>query len=326
MEGTTNIFKNGSLWLKADFHLHTRADKEFKYEGSENDFVRDYIEELKKKDIGIGVIANHNKFDLKEYKALRKNSLRENIYLIPGVELSVNDGSNGIHALIAFEYETWIKDDVNFIEQFLNSAFEGIANRENSNTRCRYNLADLFKKLEDHRKEGRDTFVMMAHAEQDNGFCNELDGGRIKQIAGDENFKRNVLAFQKLRTNNLKNSLITWFGGEKDLPAFIEGSDCKTIREIGICGIQRDENGNDIEKACFIKIGDFNFEAVKYALTDKKNRVSNDRPPKLENAFIKSISFEGGLLDGKVINFSPELNNFIGIRGSGKSSIIEILR
>jgi DNA repair exonuclease SbcCD ATPase subunit len=36
--------------------------------------------------------------------------------------------------------------------------------------------------------------------------------------------------------------------------------------------------------------------------------------------------FEGGLLDGKEINFSPELNNFIGIRGSGKSSIIEILR
>ncbi len=326
MEGTTNIFKNGSLWLKADFHLHTRADKEFKYEGSENDFVRTYIEELKKKDIRIGVITNHNKFDLNEYKALRKNSLREDIYLIPGVELSVNDGSNGIHALIAFELETWIKNNYNFIEQFLNSAFEGIANRENSNTRCRYNLADLLKKLEDHRKEGRDTFVMMAHIEQDNGFCNELDGGRIKQIAGDENFRRNVLAFQKLRTNDLKNSLITWFGGEKGLPAFIEGSDCKTIHEIGICGAQRDQNDNDIEKTCFIKIGDFNFEAVKYALTDKKNRVSNDKPPKLENAFIKSISFEGGLLDGKTVNFSPELNNFIGIRGSGKSSIIEILR
>lgn len=326
MEETKNIFKNGSVWLKADFHLHTRADKEFEYDGNENDFVRVYIEQLKKNDIGVGIITNHNKFDLKEYKDLRKIGLKENIYLIPGVELSVNDGSNGIHALIAFDYETWIKNNDNFIEQFINSAFEGIANRENSNTRCKYNLSDLFKKLEDHRKEGRDTFVIMAHIEQDCGFCKELDGGRIIQIARDEHFKRNVLAFQKLRTNHLKTKLMSWFGSEKELPAFIEGSDCKTINEIGLCATQKDENGNIIGKKCFLKIGDFNFEAVKYALTDKENRVSSDKQPELNNAYIKSISFEGGLLDGKEINFSPELNNFIGIRGSGKSSIIEILR
>src|SRR5271166_1891505 len=38
------------------------------------------------------------------------------------------------------------------------------------------------------------------------------------------------------------------------------------------------------------------------------------------------ISFEGDKLDGRVINFSPELNAFIGIRGSGKSTILEALR
>ena len=53
--------------------------------------------------VGIGIIANHNKFDFKEYKALRKKALKEYIYLIAGVELSVNDGSNGIHCLIAFQ-------------------------------------------------------------------------------------------------------------------------------------------------------------------------------------------------------------------------------
>lgn len=25
----TDIFANGSVWLRADFHLHTRKDKEF---------------------------------------------------------------------------------------------------------------------------------------------------------------------------------------------------------------------------------------------------------------------------------------------------------
>jgi len=319
MEKNKDIFINGSVWLKADFHLHTDADNEFKYEGK-NQYITAYVRELVNKSVSVGIITNHNKFNLQEYKALKKNAQKENIFLIPGVELSVNDGSNGIHCLIAFDYDSWVKNSDNFIEQFLNSAFEGVANRENENTRCNYSLSDLFKKLEEHRKAGRDSFIVMAHIEQRSGFCQELDGGRIGQIVKGDHFKQNVLAFQKLRTNGIKNNLITWFGSENDLPAFVEGSDCKSISEIGLCGKQQ-----NLEKETFIKIGDFNFEAVKYALTDKENRISSEKP-ETNNAYIKSISFEGGLLDGTIIGFSPELNNFIGIRGSGKSSIIEILR
>jgi len=315
-----DIFENGSVWLKSDFHLHTKSDREFQYDGEENDFVKHYVTELINKSVSVGIVTNHNKFDLQEFKALKKSAQKENIFLIPGVELSVNDGSNGIHTLIAFDYNSWIKNSDNFIEQFLNSAFEGIANHENENTRCNYSLSDLFKKLEEHRKAGRDSFIVMAHIEQQSGFCKELDGGRTKQIVKDEHFKQNVLAFQKLRTNDLKKNLITWFNSENDLPASVEGSGCKSISEIGLCGKQQ-----NLEKETFIKIGDFNFEAVKYALTDKENRISSEKP-ETNNAYIKSIAFEGGLLDGTTIGFSPELNNFIGIRGSGKSSIVEILR
>jgi hypothetical protein len=326
MENTNSIFEHGSVWLKADFHLHTKADKEFKkYDGTDSNFVKEYIEVLKKMDVGIGIITNHNKFDLEEYKALRKTALKEDIYLIAGVELSVNDGSNGIHCLIAFEYESWIKDGDNFIEQFLNSAFEGIANRENENIRCKYSLIDLFKKLEEHRKAGRDSFIVMAHIEQKSGFCNELEGGRIEQVVVDEYFKKNVLGFQKIRTNDLKNNLAVWFKGENNIPVFVEGSDPKQLNEVGISGKQKDENSNEIEKECFIKIGDYNFEAVKYSLTDRDNRISTKKP-EINNAYVKSITFEGGLLDQTEINLSPELNNFIGIRGSGKSSVLEILR
>ncbi|TKG94046.1 histidinol-phosphatase [Puteibacter caeruleilacunae] len=325
MEKKQSTFINGSSWLKADFHLHTKADKEFKYTEEPNDFIKKYIECLKSSNISIGVITNHNKFDLDEFKALRRKANKENIYLLPGVELSVNDGSNGIHCLIAFEYESWIVNGDNFIEQFLNSAFEGIANHENENTTCNYSLTDLFDKLELHRKNGRDSFITMAHIEQRSGFCSELNGGRITTILNDELFKRNVLAFQKLRTNDIKQKLRTWFNGNQSLPALVEGSDCKKLSEIGHCGTQKNENGDVIEKETWLKIGDFNFEAIKYALTDSVNRVSY-RYLRNNNSFIKSISFEGGLLDGTRIGFSPELNNFIGIRGSGKSSILEILR
>ncbi len=64
------IFNYGMIWLKADFHLHTKADKEFKYDQAPNDFVKLYIEQLKSAQIGIGIISNHNKFDKDEFKAL----------------------------------------------------------------------------------------------------------------------------------------------------------------------------------------------------------------------------------------------------------------
>ncbi len=36
------VFENGSCWVKVDFHLHTRADKEFRYAGESDRYIRDY--------------------------------------------------------------------------------------------------------------------------------------------------------------------------------------------------------------------------------------------------------------------------------------------
>ncbi|MEA1932992.1 MAG: hypothetical protein U9N60_00940 [Thermodesulfobacteriota bacterium] len=97
-----NIFINGSTWLKADFHLHTNSDKEFNYSDEENYFVSNYIIALQSADIQLGVIANHNKFDITDFKALRKYGLKNEVFLLPGVELSVKDGSNGVHVLVPY--------------------------------------------------------------------------------------------------------------------------------------------------------------------------------------------------------------------------------
>jgi len=314
-----NIFQNGSEWLRADFHLHTIKDKEFQPIEKSNDFFNQYIERLKAEQINIGVITNHNKFDKDEFVNLRKKALKEHIWILAGVELSVNDGANGIHCLIVFDAEQWITDGEDYINQFLTSAFEGIANRENENTRCNYNLIDTLKKMNEHRINGRNSFIIFAHVEQNSGFFKEFDGGRIQQLVSNELFRHFVLGFQKVRTYDKVAIWKKWFDGK--LPAFVEGSDCKSLAEIGI---SHQQNGE--ERKTFVKIGDFNFEALKYALTDFNHRIAQNNKPEIKNAYIKSIAFESGLLDGTRIDFSPGLNNFIGIRGSGKSSIIEVLR
>jgi|GEM_PF-2614105 len=61
MEEKSKIFENGATWLRTDFHLHTRADKEFSFASNENDFVRLYIERRKEQKVNAGIITNHNK-------------------------------------------------------------------------------------------------------------------------------------------------------------------------------------------------------------------------------------------------------------------------
>lgn len=234
------------------------------------------------------------------------------------MELSVNDGANGIHCLIVFDNEQWITNGEDYINQFLTSAFEGIANRENENTRCNYNLNDTLKRLNEHRINGRNSFIVMAHVEQNSGFLKELDGGRIQQFADNEIFRTFVLGFQKFRTYDQLTNLRNWFGNK--LPALVEGSDCKSIVNVGKA---YEQNGN--AKKTFIKIGAFNFDALMYALLDCENRIS-DTLPTINKAWLKSITFTTSKWKGKKLSFNQGMNNFIGIRGSGKSTLLETVR
>lgn len=308
---TYEIFKYGSTWLRADFHLHTKADKQFVYKGEENSFLKDYVARLKEKGINVGVITNHNKFNKDEFTNLRKKARKEEIFLLPGVELSVNDGANGIHTLVVFSGE-WLASGQDYINQFLNVAFENKtpAQYEQEDGRSSLGLIDTIKKLDGYH---RDYFLLFAHVEQSSGLWKELNGGRLKELAQNKHFKKRTLGFQKVRTRDVKEKVQSWF--ENWSPAEVEGSDCKSIEQIG------NKDGET-----WLKIGEFTFEAVKYALVDYPNRVRSSKPEQYKHSHIKSISFEGGTLNGQTVHFSPELNTFIGIRGSGKSSILEIVR
>lgn len=314
MEACNDVFPEGSRWMRADFHLHTRMDKEFTYDDVDEEYLLNYIQALKDSGIGFGIIANHNKFDVAEFKELEQAAGEQGIFLLPGVELSVNDGSNGIHALVVFGDE-WLANGKDYINQFLNVAFEGKTpdQYENENGRSSLGLIDTIKRLEGYQK---DFFLVFAHVEERSGLWNELNGGRLQELAGSEFFRRRALAFQKVRTHDVSDrkcrvKVQGWLGVA--YPAEVEGSDPKSIEQIG--------RG----KGCYVKIGSFTFEAIKYALLDHENRLASE-PQRYAHSHIRSLSFDGGVLDGKSIYLSPELNTLIGIRGSGKSSVLEAIR
>ena len=301
-----DIFQNGSVWLKADFHLHTKADSEFKYEDDSNEFVKKYVEQLKNSNTSIGVITNHNKFDKDEFVALKKAAKKEGVWLVAGLEFSLKEG---IHLLIGFEDE-WYKGQIDNINSFIANAFYGINNFDTPlYPNSKFDLKETVEALDNI---GLDYFLALPHPDDKNGLFKVLKGRTLEAFIQDDSFNK-VIALQKSGNKDNYDRLCNL--ANRDI-ACVEGSD---NAHKGIEGI-----GNG--RITFVKVGDYNFEALKYALTDKKNRISPKDKPVTNNSYIKSIAFEGGLLDGTEIGFSAELNNFIGIRGSGKSSILEILR
>ncbi len=303
---TSTLFQNGSVWLRADFHLHTKADKEFLYNGKDNDFVSLYVNKLVEQEIHIGVITNHNKFDKGEFIAIKKQALEQGIGLFPGVEFSLKEG---IHILIVFD-DSWYKGNTDDINEFLKAAFYGIHNFDvppYPNSTC--DLEETVKKLD---KIGHNYFIVLAHVDATNGLNAVLQGRTRDAFIQHDSFNK-VLAIQKSGNKEKYDSLCQLAGREI---ACVEGSD----------NAQKGIDGIGEGRITYLKIGDYNFEALQYALVDHKNRIFPKDKPKTYNSYIKSIAFQGGLLNDKKVYFSPGLNNLIGIRGSGKSSILEILR
>lgn len=313
------IFENGANWLRADFHLHTKADNAFSYIGDPNFFATQYIEQLKKEEIRIAIITNHNKFDLLEFRELRRNAERDEIYLLPGVEFSVKDGAKGLHILIVFN-EDWIynTEKTNYIQKFLDVAFLGITNYENPPySNSRFDLNETYSTLISFEK---DFFFVLAHIDDSSGLFEELKGRNLEDCCSSEAFDKKVLAVQKSRSKENRKRLLDFLGKKKI--SFVEGTDSA---EKGIEGIGKGNEVGGITQKTFLKIGAYNFDALKYVLLNPENRVSPTKP-KIEKAYLKSITFNTRRWKGKKMSFNPAMNNLIGIRGSGKSTILETIR
>lgn len=243
MKGCREYFLNGAEWVRADFHLHTRVDLEFSYTGTDENYVPEYVGRLMEADIRLGVITNHNKFDLSEYSRLSSYAANRGIYLLPGVELSVGEGASGVYVLIVFD-SSWIDDGEDRISGFISSQFKGVDQRDylRENARSTNSLAQT---VADLNRYGKPYFLIPAH----------------------------------IKTG---------------------------------C-------------ACYVKIGEYSFEAVRFALESKSLRMAQSAPP-CRHSYVRAVSFSGGLMDGQTVRFSSSLNTLIGVRGSGKSAVVECLR
>lgn len=320
-ERAPELFKHGATWVRADFHLHTIKEKhssrrklrdEWKNENGtyrEDEFVRAFVDRLITENIRVACITNHDSLDYGEYKAIAKNAAKEDILVLPGMELNAHCGADGVHALIIFDPADLNGGDTR-IRDFINGQFPG-GKRENGVTQD-----DLPKCLEKLEKLEVAYFIVFAHVDADNGLLKSVKGPNLQQLykSCEGIWRKRVLGFQKARREPhvLKQML-----GDIPLPALVEGSDPRdSIAEVGAAA-----NG-----MCYLKLSDLSFAAVKFALRDHPLRVTRELAAEQKRPQIRSLEIQ---TSGKGVFgqfFTKDLNCLIGSRGSGKSLVIEALR
>lgn len=76
----------------------------------------------------------------------------------------------------------------------------------------------------------------------------------------------------------------------------------------------------------WIKAGRPDLVGLTHALGDPGLRVRLEGPPTIAHAYIESVEVTGGFLDGKRLDFCPDLNCLLGGTGTGKSLALELVR
>lgn len=310
----TSPFLLGNEWLKFDFHLHTISDKSYQYTGL--NFEADFINALDNNEIKIAAITNHNLFNYDEYLELRKQAGQKKIWLLPGLELSLADGKYGLHLLIIFT-DVEIEDN-DFVNDFITIAFAGKERFDQNGypVPCSSNLLQIIDKLKEFK---RNFITIAAHVDNDKGFFKTFSNSRINELIDKGIFRSELVAFQDINASSkqkIENLLIQKSGKAKfrtHLPAYVSFSDAKKIEDIG-------------KKFTFIRIGDYDFNALKFSFLNHEFRIRKYFQEK-EYPIIESLRIErGNFLEDIEISFNSNLNNLIGVRGTGKSAIIELLR
>lgn len=355
-------FKDGSNWIKCDFHIHTP------YSGLNNQFgidfdnyIKNLFEKALKNDIAIIGITDY--FIIDGYKKIKEEYLNNdklislgfkkedvekilNILILPNIEFRIStliDGSK-VNYHVIFSNELSIEEiEDEFIKQ-LSFLFQASEKR----ALTKKNLEELGKKLKNEQKEfmGKSDFIVgieqasieatdiLSTLENNTKFKNKYiivipadeDLSKIKWIGQGHNIRKTLIQQADCLFSS-NNSTIKWALGGSKPEEFI-----KEFKNLKPC-----IHGSDAHKLdelfkpfgnryCWIKAIP-TFEGIRQILFEAKERVYiGERLPYNKPPYnvIERVKF----IDPQK-NFSDEwiylnqnLNSIIGGKSSGKSVLL----
>jgi len=318
-----DLFDYGADWIKCDLHLHSPLVDSFKLPSGVNlnsdsvleNLMDQYIAKLKEKEIKVCAITDYQQIRTKWFKKFQKKAEQENIFVFPGVELSVNYGK-GLHILLVFspdENIEGINDYVKALDQKPNEPLIDESERKHRDINLKDDLKIVIKKI----KTDYNCLIIYPHLNDKNGL---LDSFQPKEAAELLKYADAIefIEYKNIKpikdTNVLEKSFF-------DNLAVIESTDPKSIDEIGC------KHRGDKTRGTYIKLSSVSINAIRIAFQDPSLRVKLYEKPEELGDKLESIEISGAkFLKDVKINFNSNLNCLIGGRGVGKSAIIESIR
>ncbi|NMQ28675.1 chromosome segregation protein SMC [Candidatus Accumulibacter phosphatis] len=319
----------GARWWKFDFHTHTPASKDTaawqQAIGTSDELMPEqWLLEYMAAEIDCVAITDHNSGawidKLKAaYGAMQDRpppGFRE-LYLFPGVEISVN---GGFHLLAIFETNATTSEIDSLLGRVDYSGTKGA-----SDGVTRRSATDVV-----HAVLEAGALPIPAHADGSKGLLqlqatdslkSVIDHPTLQQVLGNAR----VLCMEVVNPAASKPSS---YSQAKLKWAEVVGSDCHTFQGTAVPG----------SRYTWIKMARPSLEGLRLALLDGQDvsiRRSDDAEPfsafERPEHFIESIRIAdarwmGRQNGGEQLKFNPCFNALVGGRGTGKSTVIHALR
>ena len=328
-------------WKKCDFQVHTPRDPNWtgarpsgsgdvdpatgqpillaQIEAARAQWAGEFVDQCVARGLQAIALTDHHEMIMVPY-VLRAITMREvadagfSLWLFPGMELTC---LGGVQCIILFDAdlpEDWWRQAQGKLG-IVYAALDPTKSKAPPLTQLANAYPDVGAEL-DSLPGLKGRYIILPNVSQGGSHTVLTDGShadfqRMPYVGG---YLDRGQTFDTLQTKNryrLSGECDDW-STRRIYP--LPTSDCRSV--------DRTQLGTN---SAWIKLAAPTAEAVRQAFLGHQSRISIV-PPKLASLAIATLSIEGsGILAPTELSFSPELNSFIGGRGSGKSSLLEYL-
>lgn len=347
---------SGAIFRAVDLHIHTPASKnDYKICGQEYEkvsvdevirlavseglYTKEQIElfgDIKPKDkdaitaelivhkaiqqkLSMIAITDHNIIDENWYKKIlksyyeyiRRKNIEWQLCILPGIEITAYGGNHIIGIFDPENYkEAWNKliNDLNLDKELFGQ----------DGPICDKSELEIIKCINDNKGI---TYIphIDTRSEKLSDMLGDLSGKSKIKLFKDPNliavgfsvYERHVKVKEQL--NNKSSAYY------REYPlAYLRDSDAHCLEDIGT-------------KPIYLKLDQLNYTSLKLALKDPELRVSCSETSAKNAVYFIGMAVNGGWLkkegqEWQYIKFSPDLNTIIGGRGTGKSTVLNLLK
>ena len=317
----------GAKWWRYDFHTHTPASSDYgrgaNLQGCNGASARDWLLDFMRAKIDCVAVTDHNsggwidtlQSAYREFEGDRSEEFRR-LVIFPGTEITVH---GGYHLLAILDPERGREDIVSLL-----GALEIPASQQGApDAASALTMAQAAQAISEN-----DGLAIPAHVDGAAGIFEDRDG----ETALKGQSLTELLTCEHILAIEVTDAAFQMPGAyavNRTQWAKVLGSDCHHPAGAGAVRAPG-------ERYTWVKMGSPSLEGLRLALLDRaplsilRSDEEEDDPNRHARLFIEAVELSDGQYAGRGTplraGFSPWLSAIIGGRGSGKSTLVEMMR